>query len=348
MPGPQRVGLDYRHLLRLSDDVGLFEHASGPLPLRAHAYCLDDVARGLVVLGHEPAPGPELLRLQEILLAFTAHAQCGGSFRNRLGYDRRWQDAPGLGDWWGRALWGLGATAAHAGRQWVRAEARALFERGAAKRSPWPRAMVFAALGAAEVLAGDPTDGPARTLLAAAVPAIGPIPVEFGWPWPEPRLRYANAAVAEALVAAGALLSNEDALADGLRVLHWLLNLQTHRGQLSVVPSGGWTPGQGPPGFDQQPIEVAALASACARAYAVTGAACWATGVLLAHNWFLGANDAGVPLADPDTGGCGDGLGVGGVSANQGAESTLALLSTCQQASYGLARIDAVRDAGAA
>ena len=40
----------------------------------------------------------------------VAHAQVPDSgFRNRLAYDRRWQDEAGLGDCWGRALWGLGA-----------------------------------------------------------------------------------------------------------------------------------------------------------------------------------------------------------------------------------------------
>jgi len=38
---------------------------------REHGYCLDDVARGLVVLSREP--WPELARLQETFLAFTAH-----------------------------------------------------------------------------------------------------------------------------------------------------------------------------------------------------------------------------------------------------------------------------------
>lgn len=348
MPAVPRGSLDYQHLLRLSDDVGLFEHASGPLPRRSHGYCLDDVARGLVVLSREPHPGPELLRLQETLLAFTAHAQHGGRFRNRLSYDRRWQDTPEVGDWWGRALWGLGATAVHASRRWVRVEARALFQDGADRRSPWSRAMVFAALGAAEVLAHDPEDESAHELLAAVVPAIGPIPVDFGWPWPETRLRYANAAVAEALIAAGALLPNADVLADGLRLLGWLVDLQTRHGHLSVVPSAGWAPGQRPPGFDQQPIEVAALATACARAYEITGSVRWVNTVLLARDWFQGANDAGVPLADPETGGCADGLRADGVSANQGAESTLALVSTFQHARRSIDGIDLARRAGAA
>lgn len=329
---PARIGtrLDCRHLLRMSDGVGLFEHASGSVPRREHGYCLDDVARGLVVLSKEQRLTPELSRLQETFLAFTAHAHDGGRFRNRLGYDRRWQDATDLGDWWGRALWGLGSTTAHADRAWVRAAARALFDEAAGQRSPAPRAMAFAALGAAEVLVSYPHHDPARQLLGAAVAAIGPIPVEPGWPWPEPRLSYANAALAEALIAAGSLLPDERALADGLRVLDWLVDLQTHRGRLSVVPATGWGPGQAPPAFDQQPIEVAALASACARAHAVTGASRWAATVRLARDWFLGVNDAGVPLADRETGGCGDGLRADGASINQGAESTLALLSTFQ------------------
>ncbi len=322
--------LDSRHLLRMSDDVGLFEHACGAIPRREHGYCLDDAARGLVVLSHEPDLAPELLRLQEALFAFTAHAHQDGRFRNRLGFDRGWQDEPALGDWWGRALWGLVSTAAHTGRAWLRTEARLLFDAGARRRAPSPRAMVFAALGAAEMLFRFPQDVPARQLLKAAVTAIGPIPPGDDWPWPEPRLAYANGAVAEVLIAAGSLLSEPDVLADGLHVLGWLVDLQTRDGRLSVVPAGGWSPADSPPGFDQQPIEVAALAAACARAHAVTGAARWASTVELARTWYLGANDANTPLLDRETGGCADGLRADGVNRNQGAESMLALLSTFQ------------------
>src|SRR5258707_1040803 len=42
--------------------------------------------------------------------------------------------------------------------------------------------------------------------------------------------------------------------------------------------------------------------------------------------WFLGRNDLGLPLYDPKTGGCCDGLHVDRVNSNQGAESTLAYL----------------------
>ena len=47
--------------------------------------------------------------------------------------------------------------------------------------------------------------------------------------------------------------------------------------------------------------------------------------------WFLGDNDVRVAMFDPVTGGGYDGLEPGGHNDNQGAESTLALVSTLQQ-----------------
>jgi hypothetical protein len=99
-----------------------------------------------------------------------------------------------------------------------------------------------------------------------------------------------------------------------------------------VGPAGARGPGEAGPAFDQQPIEVAALADACARAHRIAGHRRWAEGVELAAAWFLGANDTGVPMHDPVTGGGFDGLHHDRRNENQGAESTLALLATLQQA----------------
>ena len=56
----------------------------------------------------------------------------------------------------------------------------------------------------------------------------------------------------------------------------------------------------------------------------------WAKGVRLSVEWFLGGNDVGVPLRDEQTGGGCDGLHPLRRNENQGAESTLALISTLQ------------------
>jgi hypothetical protein len=321
----------FDHLLRLSDDTGLLEHARGAIPRREHGYCLDDVARGLVVLGREPDPPAELRRLTERYLAFVTQAQGGnGAFRNRLGYDRRWQDAPGTGDWWGRALWGLGTIAARSCDPWVRDEALTSFELGATQRSSAPRAMAFALLGVAEVLDRYPDHEGATALLKDGAEAAGRPGPDPDWPWPEPRLGYANAVLAEVLIIAGRYGHDDTLAADGLRLLEWLLRTETVDGHLSLAPAGGWRSPEPRPAFDQQPIEAAALVDACARALAVTGDEYWAASIRRGVAWFQGDNDGGVPMMDTGTGGGLDGLGRAGANINQGAESTLALLSTLQ------------------
>jgi hypothetical protein len=323
----------FAHLARLTDDTGLFEHARHATVRRQHGYCTDDVARGLVVTCREPDPPATVLRLAECYLTFLAHAQASsGAFHNRLAHDRCWTDEPGLGDWWGRALWGLGTAAARCTAPWIRDEALHAFVQGAAQRSPAPRAMAFAGLGAAEVLRVNPYDTTAAALLADAATAVGGPADSVDWPWPQSRLTYANAALAEVVIAAGHLGDNDPLLAAGLRMLTWLRDIQVTDGRLSALPAAGWQRHAPRRRHDQQPIEVAALADACATAAAATGDPSWEAGVTQAVGWFLGDNDGGTPMWDPATGGAYDGLTPDGPNLNQGAESTLALISTLQHA----------------
>jgi hypothetical protein len=161
---------------------------------------------------------------------------------------------------------------------------------------------------------------------------IGSPGSDQGWPWPEPRLHYANAALAEVMLAAGSLLDEPGWVGDGLLMLTWLVDLETTDGHLSVTPVGGWARGERRPGFDQQPIEVAALADACALALDLTSDPLWADAVERCARWFEGANDAGVALVDHAHAGSCDGLERDGRNENQGAESTLAMLATFQHA----------------
>jgi hypothetical protein len=319
----------FTHLRRLTDAGGLYEHAEHDTPRREHAYCLDDAARALMVVCREPE-APELDDLREQYLTFVLAAQePDGRFHNRRGVDLNWSDTASVEDCWGRALWGLGTAVAQVPH--LRERALAAFDAGVVLRSPHRRAMAFAALGAAEVLTVLPKHREARALMTAAAIAIGRPTGDKAWRWPEPRLSYANAALPEALLAAGAALDSPSLVADGLRLLGWLLDEQSRDGHLSVVPAGGRGPGEVGPAFDQQPIEVAALADACARAYLIAGRRRWVEGTELATAWFLGANDSGIPMHDAVTGAGFDGLLRHVRNENQGAESTLALLSTLQQ-----------------
>jgi len=333
---PQRVPMlsAWRHVLAMSDEIGIFEHADRSVPRRAEGYCVDDVARLLIAIVREPSPGRELDDLARTCFRFLVDAQgVTGRVRNRRSADGRWHGRRGVEDCWGRSVWAFGSVACLAAERSMRDSAAAYFGHAVGQRSPHRRAMAFATLGAAELLAVQPRHFEARQLLADAIVAIGPIGDDPAWPWPEARLSYANAAIAEALIVSGHLLGHGDVLATGLTALRWLLDRQTVDGHLSPVPVGGAGPEDRAPGFDQQPIEIAALADACARAQAVTGDPRWGDGVSLAVEWFGGANDGGVAMSDPATGGGFDGLTPAGPNLNQGAESTLALITTMQHRS---------------
>ena len=68
------------------------------------------------------------------------------------------------------------------------------------------------------------------------------------------------------------------------------------------------------------------MVSACLEADRTTGDKRWRKEARRAFEWFLGRNDLNLPLYDPTTGGCRDGLHPDRPNENQGAESTLAFL----------------------
>ena len=323
--------IDFRHLLALSDRFGTFEHACHAQPRREDGYFTDDIARLLVVALREPSPTPELRELTRGAFQFVTAAQGPtGKTRNRRSATGRWHGRRTVDDCWGRSLWAFGVAVEHR-TDWMSQTALAYFDRGADCRSPWPRSMAYAALGAAAVLRLHPRHIRAKALLSDAAAVIGRPAPETRWPWPEARLTYANALLPHALLEAGAALDRSAVVEDGLRLLGWLLERETVHGHLSVTPAGGSGPDDAG-GFDQQPVEVATLAEACSHAARLTGDQRWIAGLRMAEAWFDGDNDTGTPMWDPATGGSYDGLEATGVNLNQGAESTIALVATRQQA----------------
>jgi hypothetical protein len=319
----------------MSDGRGTFEHALFDEPRPAHGYCTDDMARVLIVSTRERQGGPSVGALAVLSLTFLDSAQDSvGRFRNRMNQRGGWDDGPTVEDCWGRSIWGLGTAVARSQEPVLGDQAAVLLEKALRQRSPWARATSFAVLGAAELLSVRPSSPWALDFLNDAVDQWPVLRADARWPWPEPRLSYANAVVPDAMVAAGHALERPDLVQRGLTLLQWLLGHETSGGHLSVTPVGGAGPGDTGPAFDQQPIEVAALADACARAAQLDDNPCWLDGVAAAANWFGGDNDAQAVMSDPFTGGGFDGLEPNGPNRNQGTESTLALISTLQWARH--------------
>lgn len=323
----------YPHLARLTTPTGLYEHALGTVPRVEHGMCVDDVARALVVTSRTPEPTAEVLAMSRTYLTFLLDAQHeDGRMHNRRAPDGSWDDEPSAEDQWGRALWAFGTAAAGSTDTQVTARARAGAATAMRARSPHPRAMAYAALGAVQLLRVLPDDPAALHMLHDARLVLRTAPTDRTWPWPYERLTYANAVLPEAMIAVGRALHDGDLRRHGLILLGWLEDQQTVDGHLSVVPAGGRSPGDTRPGFDQQPIEVAALAEAGRTAHLATRDGRWTTLLERCVAWFEGDNDSAVAVRDPATGGGFDGLEVGSVNQNQGAESTLAWLSTNQLA----------------
>lgn len=334
--------LRFDHLVHLTTPLGLHEHALLSEPRPEHGFCVDDVARALVVTARVDSPSPMVSGLAGGYLAFLLASQHDdGLMHNRRNPDGTWGDQPSADDHWGRAIWAFGTTAAHSSDPVLASRARDGAETAMRATSRWPRALAYAALGAAELMRATPDDRQCHRLLLDARRSFTPPRSDGSWPWPGDVLTYANAVLAEARMVVGSQLGDKTLEADGLRLLDWLVTEQTLDDHLSVVPAGGRRRGDRSPAFDQQPIEVAALAEASRTAYFLTGDGRWAAVLEMCVAWFEGDNDCGLAVRDPLTGAGYDGLEQGSVNLNQGAESTLAWLSTLQLSD--LARVAAVR-----
>lgn len=320
----------FTHLLALSNEIGTFEHAEYRTPRPEHGYCTDDVARVLIAVCAERERSGELRDLESRSLRFVIDAQnASGQTCNRRAVDGRWFGTPSTDDCWGRSVWALGVAAADGSTASSRRSARTLFELCSAREATSPRALAFATFGA-ERMHEMYNSREALTCVHRLVQWFDEAPTDELWPWPEPRLAYANAAICEALIVAGALIDRMDIIHRGLGLLEWLVGRETCNGHLSPTPVGGAGPNDSSGRFDQQPIEIASMAAAAHRAFEVTDDVWWLDVVESCGRWFDGDNDIGQSMWDPATGAGFDGLHSDGVNQNCGAESTLAAITTMQ------------------
>jgi hypothetical protein len=150
-----------------------------------------------------------------------------------------------------------------------------------------------------------------------------------GWRWFETSLSYSNARLSQALLLSGYESKNQRMMEVGCESLKWLVAEQHRREEGIFVPIGSmgfFAEGSEKARFDQQPLEACATISACLLAGRITGEKLWFDEAWSAFRWFLRSNDLQVPLYDPATGGCRDGLHPDRVNENQGADSNLSFL----------------------
>jgi hypothetical protein len=321
------------HLVTMTDDVGVFQHARHDIPNRSFGYCTDDVARGLIVAveaARRRSTEAAGAKLTSTYLGFLHDAQqSDGWFHNFMGYDRRWQDTRGTDDSFGRAMWGLGYAAARAPRDSWRRVAREVFDRGLPHVAGLPhlRSRAYAALGIVTLAAAAPhelLDGHLRDAVAPIVAAYRAV-ATAGWAWCEPVMTYDNARLCEALIRAGSWLRDDALVQTGLEMFAFLASIVVEDGMFVPIGNDGWYPRGGERArFGQQPLEAASFVDAALAAHSVSGSARDRDLAEAAGAWFFGRNTHRALMVAG--GGCRDGIDAHGASENMGAESTLAYL----------------------
>lgn len=330
--------LDHLHLM--TDDTGMLQHASFTIPNYREGYSIDDNARALIVSTRlEELGSGEAIELASHYLAFIGYAFNTETrrFRNFLDYQRNWLEESGSDDSHGRTLWALGTVLGRSNTLALQSMASWVFEQAlpAILKTTSPRAWAFALIGIHEYLRrfeGDRRANQIRDELAGRLLTLYKNSRSDDWCWYEAGLTYCNAALPQALLMCGQRIPDKAMTEAGLESLHWLADLQrAHAAGGHFVPIGSngfYQRGSERARFDQQPVEAQTMVSACLEAYRSTGDERWRKEAHRAFEWFLGRNDLNLPVYDPTTGGCRDGLHPDRPNENQGAESTLAFLQT--------------------
>jgi glycosyltransferase involved in cell wall biosynthesis len=363
-PGRKRgelPGVQLQHLRRMTDQTGLLQHATHTIPNYHEGYTTDDNARALTLMVRleelGEAPSDEVEDLATRYAAFLSYAFNveRGRFRNFFAYDHpRWLEDVGSEDSHGRALWALGVAVGRSNHAGLRDMAGQLFEvaLGAARDLSSPRAWAFALLGIEEYLhwfSGDVAAQEMRRHLTTRLTRLYRNAATKDWPWFEDRLAYCNARLPHAMLVTGQALSNAELTNIGLTSLGWLADVQRDAAEhfVPIGTHGFYVCGKERARFDQQPIEACAMVAAGLEASRITGDTKWYAEAERAFEWFVGRNDLGVPVYDPRTGGCQDGLHPARVNSNQGGEATVSYLLSLVEMRLADQAIDLERrDAG--
>jgi len=327
--------LSMEHALRLTDDTGIVQHAKYGIPNLKEGYCVDDNSRALIMalMAYQQNRSTEALKILPVYLSFIHYMQRDdGNFRNFLSFKREYLDEVGSEDSFGRTIWALGYLVYTAPNDSYKEFAEELFFKSFkhCRALNFIRGKANAIIGLYYYLKVNPYHEEVSTLmndLCAPLMQAYEAHNSEDWHWFEEGLTYDNAILPLSLLCVTEITGDEKIKKAALEALNFLDKLTLGNGYLSPVGNDGWYYRGGTmPVFDQQAIEIMAMVLMYLQAYQVTHQSKYIEKMFTSYLWFLGENTLRVPLYDPETKGCCDGLQPNGINRNQGAESTLAYL----------------------
>ncbi len=324
------------HVIRLTDDTGIVQHAKYGIPNLKEGYCLDDNARALIMalMAYERNNSKEAYDLLPIYLSYIHYMQTeDGNFRNFLSFSRQYLDEVGSEDSFGRTIWSLGYLIACTSRNSYREFATEIFHRSFPHFAQlhYLRGIANTIIGISLYLQVYATDeGMMNELVRLTDMLMSSYEhtATDDWQWFEEGMTYDNAILPLALLHSCEITGNDEVKKVALKTMAFLDKLTLSNGYLSPVGNDGWyykNVGNFPV-YDQQAIETMAMVCMHFQAYKIFRKPEYIEKMFLCYRWFLGENTLRAPLYDHETKGCCDGLLPTGINRNQGAESTLAYL----------------------
>ena len=326
---------DFNHLIQMTDDTGLLQHALYCVPHYPSGYSLDDNARALVValIAWQKYQDPEVYRLIIRYLAYIIHMQQkDGSFLNFLTYYRTMMENDLSDDVLGRTCWALGYLVRYAPND-------ALFNAGyellmstigQLDNLTYARGYANSILGLYHYSKRFPDH---ERILNLTVRLGKHLTERFHffkqqqWPWFEETITYDNGIIPAALFKAYDITGQQDFLEVAEQSLEFLESKCFRNEWLSLIGNRKWLRMNGDYEiFAQQPIDAMAMVMMYESAYVTLKREEYLTKMKISFQWFFGDNDLGLPLLDSSTGGCMDGIEEFCINLNQGAESSISYL----------------------
>ncbi len=323
------------HIIRLTDDTGIIQHAKYGIPNLKEGYCLDDNARALlmVLMAYRQIKDIRALELSPIYLSYIHYMQnADGTFRNFLSFSRNFLDKVGSEDSFGRTIWALGYLLGNAPNDAYYQTGKLVFFNASPnfEKLKSIRGIANAMIGISYYLKSNPSDNSMTERLRNMAQNLIKHYKENetpDWKWFESLLAYDNGILPLALLHSAEILNDEDITRTAIETMDFLTENTLRDNYLSIIGNEQWFKKDGQRSvFAQQPIDAMAMVLMYHQAFHVTKNKDYLNKLYISFLWFLGENDLRMSLYDFETNGCCDGFESYGVNRNQGAESSLAYL----------------------
>lgn len=325
--------MNFSHVSNLTDDTGMIQHAVFAMPNRKEGYCIDDNARALLltVWACKDKNNKTAFRLLPVYLSFIHYMQNdNGYFRNFMNYNKSSEEEHGSEDSFGRTIMALGFLINEGYAHLPVRTGLEIFLKAYPhiEKLSSLRGIANTIVGVCQFIKHNYPDDLKKNMvidLSNKMVRMYKDNRQNDWHWFEPVLTYDNAILPLALFNAYEITQDNTYLKIAIESMQFLESKVFHHGIFRPIGNQGWcAKGCTAAQFDQQGIDVMAMVLCYQQAFSVTHDQQYLKSMYQTYQWFLGANDLGLPLYDPSTGGCADGLHSEGINFNQGAESTLA------------------------